>query len=55
MPALAIITATDSGLPADVAARFSIRQVPINLHFGAETLRACPDLGATGMFARADR
>ena len=55
MPAIATISDTDSSLPADAAARFSIRQVPINLHFGAETRRACPDIDDVGLFARVDR
>jgi len=55
VPAIATITATDPSLPADVAARYGIRQVPINLHFGAETLRTCADIDATELFARVDR
>ena len=36
MASIVIITDTDSSLPADVAARYDIRQVPINIHFGRE-------------------
>ena len=55
MPAIAIITATDPSLPADVAARYGIRQVPINMHLGAKTLRVCLDTDDAGLFARVDR
>jgi DegV family protein with EDD domain len=55
MPGIAIITDTDSSLPADVAARYDIRQVPINLHFGQETFRACVDIDDAGLFARVER
>jgi DegV family protein with EDD domain len=55
MSPIAIITDTDSSIPADVATRYAIRQVPINLHFGDETLRACVDIDDAGLFARVDR
>ena len=38
MLSVAIITDTDASLPAEVAARYGIRQVPILVHFGQETL-----------------
>lgn len=55
MSSVAIITDTDSSLPADVAARYGIRQVPINIHFGEEVLRTGVDIDDAGLFARIDR
>ncbi len=55
MASVAIITDTDSSLPADVAARYGIRQVPINVHFGQEVLRTGVDIDDAGLFARIDR
>jgi len=55
MSSVAIITDTDSSLPADVAARYGIRQVPINVHFGEEVLRTGVDIDDAGLFARIDR
>jgi DegV family protein with EDD domain len=55
MDQIAIVTDTDSSLPAEVAARHNIRQVPINIHFGQETFRACVDIDDAGLFARVDR
>ena len=39
MSSIAIITDSDASLPADVAARYSIQQVPIIIQFGLESLR----------------
>jgi fatty acid kinase fatty acid binding subunit len=55
MTSIAIITDTDSSLPADVAARHHIRQVPINIHFGQETFRTGVDIDDAQLFARIDR
>jgi len=55
MPSIAIITDTDSSLPAELAARHGIRQVPINVHFGQDTLRAAVDIDDATLFARVDR
>jgi DegV family protein with EDD domain len=55
MPNIAIITDTDSSLPPNVAARYGIRQVPINIHFGQETYRSGIDIDDASLFARIDR
>jgi DegV family protein with EDD domain len=55
MPSIAIITDTDSSLPPDLAARYGIRQVPISVHFGQDTLRATVDVDDATLFARVDR
>lgn len=55
MSTVAIITDTDASLPADVAARYAIRQVPINVHFGEEVLRTGIDIDDAALFARIDR
>lgn len=55
MSTVAVITDTDASLPADVAARYAIRQVPINVHFGEEVLRTGIDIDDAGLFARIDR
>jgi DegV family protein with EDD domain len=55
MPSIAIVTDTDCSLPADLAAQHGIRQVPINIHFGQETLRTGLDIDDDALFARVDR
>jgi DegV family protein with EDD domain len=55
MSSIAIITDTDSSLAADVAARYDIRQVPITIHFGQETLKTGIDIDDARLFARVDR
>jgi DegV family protein with EDD domain len=55
MPTVAIVTDTDSSLPADLASRYGIRQVPILVHFGEETLRTGEELDDSQLFARVDR
>ncbi len=52
---IAIITDTDASLPADVAARYGIQQVPINVHFGDEVLATGVDIDDVRLFARIDR
>lgn len=52
---IAVITDTDSSLPAAIAAQYDIQQVPINIHFGQETLRAEMDINDAEAFARIDR
>ncbi len=55
MPSIAILTDTDASLPDDVAARYKIKQVPINIQFGEETLASNLDIDDAGLFARIDR
>ncbi len=55
MPSIAIVTDTDASLPADIAARYGIRQVPINIHFGEETLETGVQINDAELFARVDR
>jgi DegV family protein with EDD domain len=55
MASIAIITDTDASLPTDIAARYSIRQVPINIHFGEETLGTGIEIDDAQLFARVDR
>ena len=55
MPRIAIVTDTDSSLPASVAAQYGIWQVPINVHFGQEALQTGRDIDDMGLFERVDR
>jgi DegV family protein with EDD domain len=55
MPAVAIVTDTDSSLPPDLGARFGIRQVPISVHFGQEILQTGVDIDDARLFARVNR
>ena len=55
MSSIAIITDTDSSLPAEVAARYGIRQVPITVHFRQETFETGVDIDDARLFARVDR
>jgi DegV family protein with EDD domain len=55
MSRIAIVTDTDASLPLEIARRHNIRQVPINIHFGEETLRAVEQLNDAGLFERVDR
>jgi len=55
MSSIAIITDTDSSLPADVAARHNIHQVPIIVQFGQESLESGVDIDDARLFARIDR
>ena len=55
MSSIAIITDSDSSLPAELAARYGIQQVPIIIQFGLETLRTEIDIDDVSLFARIDR
>ena len=55
MSSIAIVTDTDSSLPADVAAQYGIRQVAINIHFGEEAYQAAVDIDDAQVFVRIDR
>ena len=55
MPSIAVVTDTDASLPADLAARHGIRQVPINILFGDEALESEVEISDEQLFARVDR
>lgn len=55
MSSIAIVTDTDSSIPAEIAAHYGIRQVPINIYFGEEAFQAAVDIDDAGVFARIDR
>ncbi|MCU0519870.1 MAG: DegV family protein [Anaerolineae bacterium] len=55
MPTVSIVTDSDASLPDALAAQYGIRQVPINIHFGDETLRSGVDIDDTELFVRANR
>jgi DegV family protein with EDD domain len=55
MSSVAIITDSDASLPDALAQRYGIRQVPINIHFGSETLRTSVDIDDAGLFERVNR
>src|SRR5512141_2390652 len=55
MPKIAIITDTDSSLPADLAARYGIRQAPILVHIDEETFTCGKDINDRALFAYVDR
>lgn len=55
MSPVAIVTDTDSSIPAEVAARLNIIQVPVNVHFGEEVFESGVDINDAKLFERVDR
>jgi DegV family protein with EDD domain len=52
---IAIITDTDSSLPASLAEQLKIHQVPISVQFGNDTFDAQEEINDAQLFARIDR
>ena len=55
MPKIAIITDTDSSLPADLAESYAIQQVPITIHFDGESYTSGVDIDDRRLFEIVDR
>jgi DegV family protein with EDD domain len=55
MSSIAVITDSDASLPPELAEAYGIQQVPINIHFGVETLRTGVDIDDAQLFERVDR
>jgi DegV family protein with EDD domain len=55
MSKIAIVTDSDSSLPASLAAQHGIRQVPITIHFGEETYTTGVDIDDAKLFEIIDR
>jgi len=55
MPSVAIVTDTDSSLPASLTTHYRIQQVPITVHFGEETFTTGVDIDDKALFERIDR
>lgn len=55
MNAIAVVTDTDASLPPELAARYRIGLVPINVHFGDEKFETGIDIDDETLFARVDR
>lgn len=54
MPKIAIITDTDSSLPASVATKYEIQLVPIKIQFGSESFDTGVDIDDRQLFVRVD-
>ncbi len=54
MSTIRVITDTDSSLPAEVAARHNIYQVPITVQFDEETYEACVNINDKQLFEKID-
>lgn len=54
MPKIAIITDTDSSLPASLAAKLEIQLVPIKIQFGSESFDTGVDINDRQLFDRVD-
>jgi DegV family protein with EDD domain len=52
---IAVVTDTDSSLPAEVAERYGIRQVPITIHFENENFTTGVDIDDRRLFEKVDR
>lgn len=55
MSSIAVVTDSDSSLPPALAEIHGIRQVPINIHFGAEAFQTGVDMDDVQLFERIDR
>ena len=55
MPAIAIITDTDSSLPLDIAKKHNIVQIPITIQFGDESFRDAYEIDNPMVFGRIDK
>ena len=55
MPPIAFVTDTDCSLPAGLAARYQIQQVPITIQFGEETFLTGISIDDTTLFQRIDQ
>lgn len=55
MPKISIITDSDAGLPADLAAQFGIRQVPITVNFENEVFETSVNIDDYSLFERIDQ
>lgn len=55
MSKIRIVTDSDASLPEDIVQKLGIIVVPINIHFGEETLRTEIDITDVQLFERVDR
>lgn len=55
MPQVAVITDTDSSLPASLAQQLNVIQVPITVHFASESFSTGLDIDDQALFERIDR